>query len=97
GARWVSDEVYSTMDSSTAAQQILRDIELVLTDKQLLVVDGLDRILGFERCGGVVAEELRRAMKRNPALNVAAVCGPAGDTRLFDANPALQQQFLIAH
>ncbi|TCO62600.1 AAA family ATPase [Actinocrispum wychmicini] len=96
GARWVSDELYSTLDASSAVQQITRDIETCAHDKMLMVVDGLDRLLSFDRCGPIVAEELRRALKRYPGLNVVAVCGTGGDSRLFDVNPALYQQFLIA-
>nr|WP_052478005.1 AAA family ATPase [Kibdelosporangium sp. MJ126-NF4]CEL15306.1 putative sporulation protein K [Kibdelosporangium sp. MJ126-NF4]CTQ95652.1 putative sporulation protein K [Kibdelosporangium sp. MJ126-NF4] len=95
-SRWVSDPIYTTLDASSALQQLTRDVRECLAERTLLVIDGLDRIVGFERCGTAVAEELRRSLKRHPELNVIVVCGPGGDTRLFDTNPALYQLFRVA-
>ncbi|MCE7006504.1 AAA family ATPase [Kibdelosporangium philippinense] len=95
-SRWVSDPIYAALDASTALQQLTRDVRECLAEKTLLVIDGLDRIIGFDRCGTAVAEELRRSLKRHPELNVIVVCGPGGDTRLFDTNPALYQLFRVA-
>ncbi|RSM89542.1 hypothetical protein DMH04_06050 [Kibdelosporangium aridum] len=95
-SRWISDPIYATLDASNALQQLTRDVRECLAEKTLLVIDGLDRIIGFDRCGTAVAEELRRSLKRHPDLNVIVVCGPGGDTRLFDTNPALYQLFRVA-
>ncbi|ALG07132.1 AAA family ATPase [Kibdelosporangium phytohabitans] len=95
-SRWVSDPIYTTLDASGALQQLTRDVRECLAERALLVIDGLDRIVGFERCGTAVAEELRRSLKRHPDLAVIVVCGPGGDTRLFDTNPALYQLFTVA-
>jgi SpoVK/Ycf46/Vps4 family AAA+-type ATPase len=95
-ARWVSDELFATLDASSAVAQVSRDVKECASEQILLVFDGLDRITGFDRCGAAVAEELRRSLKRFPELNVVVICGQGGDTRLFDANPALYQQFRVA-
>ncbi|MEV4312789.1 AAA family ATPase [Actinocrispum sp. NPDC049592] len=95
-ARWVSDQLYATMDATNAVHQLTRDISECVAEKIVLVIDGLDRTLGFDRCGAALTEELRRCLKRFPDLHVVAVCGPGGETRLFDANPALYQGFRVA-
>jgi SpoVK/Ycf46/Vps4 family AAA+-type ATPase len=94
--KWVSEQLYASMDATGAVHQLNRDIADCVAERQLLVIDGLDRILGFDRCGAALIEELRRSLKRYAELHVVVVCGPAGDTRLFDANPALYQQFRVA-
>ncbi|CAM3327886.1 AAA family ATPase [Kibdelosporangium persicum] len=96
GARWISDPIYTTLDASNALQQLNRDVRECIAERNVLVLDGLDRIVGIDRCGTAVAEELRRSLKRHPELHVIAVCGLGGDTRLFDTNPALYQLFRVA-
>ncbi|MET0133169.1 MAG: AAA family ATPase [Kibdelosporangium sp.] len=94
--RWVSDQLFASLDATGALQQFNRHLTECLDENLVLVIDGLDRILGFERCGMALTEELRRCLKRYPGLNLVVVCGPGGDNRVFDANPALHQQFRIA-
>jgi SpoVK/Ycf46/Vps4 family AAA+-type ATPase len=95
-AKWASDQLYASMDATSAVMQLTRDIADCMAEQMVLVIDGLDRILGFDRCGTALTEELRRCLKRFPDLHVIAVCGPGGDTRVFDANPALYQAFRVA-
>ncbi|MFL6122955.1 hypothetical protein [Actinophytocola sp.] len=88
---WLHGELFADLDTTGAVQRVESAMSA-----PLLVVDGLDRVLGY-RCGGTVAEELRRHLGRRPGMHVVLVCGPGGDRRVFDANPALHQLFRVAH
>ncbi|MHA6618565.1 AAA family ATPase [Pseudonocardia sp. DLS-67] len=92
---WISDQVFANMSTSEAVVHLLsrtRD----LGDGDVLVVYGLDRVVGYERCGLAVLEELRRLLRQLPGLHVVAICRPGGDARVFEANPALHNGFRVA-
>jgi len=93
---WVSDQVFASLQLSDAVLWLQARVKECLEGQQLLVVDGLDKILTYERCGPAVVEELRRLMARNHRLNVVALARPGGDDRLFAANPGLVQGLRIA-
>jgi SpoVK/Ycf46/Vps4 family AAA+-type ATPase len=88
---WLHGELFANLDDSGAVQQVAATMS-----SPVLVVDGLDRVLDYS-CGATVAEELRRHLRRRPGMHVIVVCGPGGDRRVFDANPALHQVFRVAH
>ena len=92
---WVSDQVFANLHVSDTILYFLARVRECL-EGRLLVIDGLDRILGFENCGTALAEELRRALERHPKLHVVVLCRLGGDRRVFDANPALHQHFRVA-
>jgi SpoVK/Ycf46/Vps4 family AAA+-type ATPase len=92
---WVSDQVFANLhisDTILYFHNRVRDC----VEGRLLVIDGLDRILGFDHCGAAFAEELRRALERHQKLHVIVLCRAGGDGRVFDANPALHQNFRVA-
>jgi SpoVK/Ycf46/Vps4 family AAA+-type ATPase len=91
-AIWLHDEYFAGLDASS----IVREVKAFAARGRVLVLDGVDRVLGYPS-GATVAEELRRQLKLNPGMHVIAVCGPGGDRPLFDANPALYQRFRVAH
>ncbi|MEO3784817.1 AAA family ATPase [Actinocorallia sp. B10E7] len=88
---WVSDQVFASLHLSDAVLWLQARVKECLEGRQLLVVDGLDKILTYERCGPAVVEELRRLLARNHKLNMVALARPGGDDRLFAANPGLVQ------
>ncbi|MFB9902781.1 AAA family ATPase [Allokutzneria oryzae] len=91
----ISDQVFANMSASEAALHVLtRTRELGGGD--LLVVQGLDRIIDYPRCGAVVLEELRRVLRQKPSLHVVAICRSGGDIRVEHANPALRNDFRVA-
>ncbi|SDN67055.1 AAA family ATPase [Allokutzneria albata] len=91
----ISDQVFANMSASEAALHVLtRTRELVAGD--LLVVQGLDRIIDYRRCGAVALEELRRVLRHKPDVHVIALCRAGGDIRVEQANPALHNDFRIA-
>ncbi|MGW5685343.1 AAA family ATPase [Nonomuraea sp. NPDC003754] len=91
----ISDLVFSGMSAGEAALYVMsRTRELGAGD--LLVVQGLDRIGEYGRCGAVALEELRRALRRSPGVHVVATCAPGGDERIARANPALHHEFRVA-
>src|SRR5262249_43948527 len=89
---WVSHQVFANLHISDTILYFLARVRECL-EGRLLVIDGLDHILGFENCGTAFAEELRRALERHQKLHVIALCRVGGDRRIFDANPALHQHF----
>ncbi|WP_106399240.1 AAA family ATPase [Actinocorallia populi] len=93
---WVSDQVFASLHLSDAVLWLQARVKECLDGQQLLVVDGLDKILSYERCGPAVVEELRRLAARSPRLNVVALARPGGDERLFAANPGLVQGLRVA-
>ncbi|GAA2727228.1 AAA family ATPase [Actinocorallia aurantiaca] len=93
---WVSDQVFASLHLSDAVLWLQARVKECLEGRQLLVVDGLDKILTYERCGPAVVEELRRLMARSPKLHVVALARPGGDDRLFAANPGLVQGLRVA-
>ncbi|GLZ12446.1 hypothetical protein Acsp04_26810 [Actinomadura sp. NBRC 104425] len=94
-AAWVSDQVFAELSVSDAVLWLQAGVRECLQARLLLVVDDLERLASYERCGPAAAEELRRLMARSPTLDVVALCRPGGDRRLFDANPALVRAFEV--
>ncbi len=92
---WVSDHVFANLHVSDAILYFLARVRECL-EGRLLVIEGLDRILGFDNCGAAFAEELRRVLERHQKLHVVVACRAGGDGRIFDANPALHQHFRVA-
>jgi SpoVK/Ycf46/Vps4 family AAA+-type ATPase len=95
-AVWISDQVFPTLPVSDAVLWLQARVRECADARMLLVVDDLDKLLSYERCGPVVVEELRRLMARSPRLDVVALCRPGGDERIFDGNPALRRAFTVA-
>ncbi|WP_433336781.1 AAA family ATPase [Spirillospora sp. CA-294931] len=95
-ALWISDQVFAALSVSDAVLWLQARVRECLDARLLLVVDDLERLAGYERCGAAAVEELRRLMARNPALDVVALCRPGGDRRLFDLNPALVGSFEVS-
>ncbi|MEV2269989.1 AAA family ATPase [Nonomuraea africana] len=94
GVVHLSDQVFANMNASEAALHVLsRTHDLDAGD--LLVLQGLDRIIDHNRCGAVALEELRWLLRRQPGLHVVAICGAGGDLRLTRANPALHSDFRV--
>ncbi|GAA1961031.1 AAA family ATPase [Amycolatopsis minnesotensis] len=93
GTVWLHDEVFTDMDTTMAVKTLAAAVG-DCADGGLLVIDGFDRLLGY-RCGAAAAEELRRQLRRN-RKHVIVLCGPGGDQRVLDANPALHQVFRVA-
>ncbi|HEU5156562.1 MAG TPA: AAA family ATPase [Streptosporangiaceae bacterium] len=96
-AYWISDQVFSTLQISEAILWFQARVRECVEGRLLLVVNDLDRLLGHDRCGLAVIEELRRLLNRHPRLHVVALCGPGGDERVFDVNPALVRELRVAH
>jgi SpoVK/Ycf46/Vps4 family AAA+-type ATPase len=92
---WISDQVFPNLHVSDAVLWFQARVRECVDGKRLLVVDDLDKLLGTDRCGPALTEELRRLMARYPRLHVVALCRPGGAERLFDANPALVQGFQV--
>ncbi|KAB2345271.1 AAA family ATPase [Actinomadura rudentiformis] len=92
---WISDQVFSALSGSDAVLWLQARVRDCLEGRLLLVVDDLEKLAGYDRCGPAAVEELRRLMARSPALDVIALCRPGGDRRLFDVNPALVGAFEV--
>ncbi|MBA9004680.1 AAA family ATPase [Thermomonospora cellulosilytica] len=92
---WVSDQVFPTLPVSDAVLWLQTRVRECLEARAMMVVDDLDKLFTYERCGPAVAEELRRLMARSPELDVVALCRPGGEERLFDGNPALLRSFEV--
>ncbi|HEX2312255.1 MAG TPA: AAA family ATPase [Thermomonospora sp.] len=92
---WVSDQVFPSLPVSDAVLWLQARVRECVEGRTLLVVDDLDKLFTYERCGPAVAEELRRMMARSPQLDVVALCRPGGEERLFDGNPALLRSFRV--
>ncbi|MFC6881805.1 AAA family ATPase [Actinomadura yumaensis] len=92
-AAWISDQVFAALSVSDAVLWLQGRVRDCLDARLLLVVDDLEKLVTYERCGPAAVEELRRLMARSPGLDVVALCRPGGDRRLFDANPALVRAF----
>jgi SpoVK/Ycf46/Vps4 family AAA+-type ATPase len=88
-ALWVSDQVFPNLHVSDAVLWLQARVRECVEGRLLLVVDDLDKLLGHDRCGAAVVEELRRLAARLPRLDLVALCRPGGEERVFDANPAL--------
>ncbi|WP_067457815.1 AAA family ATPase [Actinomadura macra] len=95
-ALWISDQVFASLGVSDAVLWLQARVRECMDARMLLVVDDLERLVTYERCGAATVEELRRLMARSPSLDVVALCRPGGDRRLFDANPALVRAFEVA-
>ncbi|SEG07457.1 AAA+-type ATPase, SpoVK/Ycf46/Vps4 family [Thermomonospora echinospora] len=93
---WVSDQVFPSLPVSDAVLWLQARVRECVEGRSMLVVDDLDKLFTYERCGPAVAEELRRLMARSPGLDVVALCRPGGEERLFDGNPALLRSFEMA-
>ncbi|MFC5746406.1 AAA family ATPase [Actinomadura rugatobispora] len=94
-ALWISDQVFASLGVSDAVLWLQARVRECVEGRLLLVIDDLERLTGYERCGAAALEELRRLMARSPGLDVVALCRPGGDRRLFDANPALVRAFEV--
>jgi SpoVK/Ycf46/Vps4 family AAA+-type ATPase len=95
-AYWISDQVFSSLQISDAILWFQARARECVEGRVLLVINDLDRLLGYDRCGLAVIEELRRLLSRHPRLHVVALCGPGGDERVFDVNPALVRELRVA-
>lgn len=97
GCSWLSDHLFTNMHTSEAVSTLVANVLQCanVTAPWLLVLDGLDQVVGMDNCGAAVAEELRRWLGRRPELNFVAVCRAGGDLRVFDANPALYHGFRV--
>ncbi|WP_242886158.1 AAA family ATPase [Actinomadura litoris] len=94
-ALWVSDQVFASLGVSDAVLWLQARVRDCVEARMLLVVDDLERLVTYERCGPAAVEELRRLLARSPSLDVVALCRPGGDRRLIDANPALVRAFEV--
>ncbi|GAA3241461.1 AAA family ATPase [Actinocorallia longicatena] len=92
---WISDQVFATLNLSDAVLWLQARVKECVDGRQLLVIDDLEKLLTYDRCGPAVVEELRRMLARIPALNVVALCRVGGQERLFAANPGLVQSFNV--
>ncbi|MFC7716033.1 hypothetical protein [Nonomuraea recticatena] len=92
---YISDQVFASMNASEAALHLLSRTR-GLADGDLLVLQGLDRIGEYGRCGAVALEELRRVLRQQRHLHVVATCAVGGDLELARANPALLHEFRVA-
>ena len=92
---WISDQVFASLSVSDAVLWLQARVRECVEQRLLLVVDDLERLTGYERCGAAALEELRRLMARSPGLDVVALCRPGGERRLLDANPALVRAFEV--
>jgi SpoVK/Ycf46/Vps4 family AAA+-type ATPase len=95
-AYWISDQVFPSLGVSDAILWFQARVRECVDGRMLLVVNDLDRLLGHDRCGPAVVEELRRLLGRHRRLHVVALCGPGGDERVFDVNPALVSELRAA-
>jgi SpoVK/Ycf46/Vps4 family AAA+-type ATPase len=95
-AYWISDQVFPNLHISDAVLWFQARVRECVDGRLLLVINDLDKLLGYDRCGVAVIEELRRLLGRHPGLHVVALCGPGGDERVFDANPALVRDLRVA-
>jgi SpoVK/Ycf46/Vps4 family AAA+-type ATPase len=94
-AYWISDQVFPNLHTSDAILWFQARVRECVEGRLLLVMNDLDRLLGYDRCGPAVIEELRRLLGRHPRLHVVALCGPGGDERVFDVNPALVREMRV--
>ncbi|MDL4774727.1 AAA family ATPase [Actinomadura xylanilytica] len=94
-AAWISDQVFASLGVSDAVLWLQARVRDCQEARLLLVIDDLEKLVAYERCGPATVEELRRIMARSPGLDVVALCRPGGDRRLFDANPALVRAFEV--
>ncbi|MDQ3913928.1 MAG: AAA family ATPase [Actinomycetota bacterium] len=62
---------------------------------RLLVVQGLDEILGRGEAADVVGGELLRALETRSGLHVVALCDAARASEIFTANPILARAFRV--
>ncbi|MCW2942929.1 MAG: sporulation protein [Actinomycetia bacterium] len=92
---WISDQVFPNFNGSDAVMWLQNRVRECVEGRLLLVVDDLDKLAGYDRCGVIVVEELRRLVARNRRLHVVVLCRRGGDDRLFAANPALVQYFRV--
>ncbi|WP_051712278.1 AAA family ATPase [Spirillospora albida] len=92
-AMWISDQVFASLGVSDAVLWLQGRVRDCREGRRLLVLDDLERLVTYERCGAAAVEELRRLMARFPDLDVVALCRPGGARRLFDVNPALVRAF----
>ena len=95
GSKWLSDFVFAELDIADAVLRVQRNVEDCVNG-QLLIIDGLDKIVGYEKCGAAAAEQLRRLLRRHPNLPVVAVCRQGGDHKVFDVDPTLLSEFQVA-
>lgn len=95
GSYWVSDQVFPNYHVSDSVLWLQARVRECIETGLMLVVDDLDKLYGYERCGPAVVEELRRLMARHPKLPVVALSRPGGGERLFEANPALLGLFTV--
>ena len=62
----------------------------------LLVLQGLDEMLGAGEAAEDVGDELLRSLETSSGLNVVALCEAGGDEDVFSANPLLARAFRLA-
>ncbi|WP_165975442.1 AAA family ATPase [Actinomadura rubrisoli] len=92
---WVTDNLYAGQRLSDAVAKLHADVRDCAGDR-LLVVEGLDGIVGDPGNGEALADELHRLLAVHPDLQIVALCDAGGDERIREINPVLPHRFRIA-
>ncbi|GAA0572610.1 AAA family ATPase [Actinomadura livida] len=92
---WVTDNLLTGQRLSDAVAKLHADARDCAGDR-LLIIEGLDTIVGDPGNGEAIAAELHRLLAVHPDLHVVALAGAGGDERIRDINPVLPQRFRIA-
>ncbi|TDB96472.1 AAA family ATPase [Actinomadura sp. 7K534] len=92
---WVTDNLLTGQRLSDAVAKLHADARDCAGDR-LLIIEGLDTIVGDPGNGEAIAAELHRLLAVHPDLHLVALAGAGGDERIRDINPVLPQRFRIA-
>ncbi|GAA2755763.1 hypothetical protein [Actinopolymorpha rutila] len=88
-AVWLHHEQFALLDADSAVAQ-LRDRVEGCDGERLIAIDGLDRLVSYERIGQPLAQELHRLISAHGAqVQLVAFGGPDGYRRLVHASPSL--------
>ncbi|MGW0228702.1 hypothetical protein ACWDWO_10355 [Actinopolymorpha singaporensis] len=88
-AVWLHHEQFAPLDADSAVAQ-LRDRVEGCDGERLIAIDGLDRLVSYERIGRPLAQELHRLISAHGAhVQLVAFGGPDGYRRLVHASPSL--------
>ncbi len=88
-AVWLHHEQFALLDADSAVAQ-LRDRVEGCDGERLIAIDGLDRLVSYERIGRPLAQELHRLISAHGAqVQLVAFGGPDGYRRLVHASPSL--------
>ncbi|POM27404.1 Stage V sporulation protein K [Actinomadura rubteroloni] len=93
---WLTGNLFVGQRLSDAVARLHADARDSVGDR-LMIIDGLDAVITDPGNGEVFAAELNRVLAIHPDLHLVALCGAAGDERIREVDPALPQQFRIAH